>query len=82
MSRQISYQEGTPLVGPEDDPEGWKTLNPVDVIGMVFSSRHVSLCIVVRAFNSTSGFAWLTRVTAIARKTGTVFFFSAKDIGK
>ena len=41
--RQLAYREGTPLVGPEGDPEGWKVLAPVKVAGTIFDARKVEL---------------------------------------
>ncbi|OCH95904.1 hypothetical protein OBBRIDRAFT_809459 [Obba rivulosa] len=48
--RQIAYDEGSPLIGPEGDPEGWKVLPPVKITGTVFSSRQVEvLCTIAIA---------------------------------
>ncbi|KAI0787529.1 hypothetical protein C8Q74DRAFT_1252361 [Fomes fomentarius] len=41
--RQLAYREGSPLVGPQGDPEGWKILAPVKVVGVVFDTRKVEL---------------------------------------
>ncbi|RPD59528.1 hypothetical protein L227DRAFT_575968 [Lentinus tigrinus ALCF2SS1-6] len=41
--RQLAYREGSPLVGPEGDPEGWKVLPSVKVAGTVFDARKVEL---------------------------------------
>lgn len=49
--RQLAYREGTPLVGPQGDPDGWKVLPPVKVAGTVFDAREVELeCIVSPTF--------------------------------
>ncbi|KAL0954347.1 hypothetical protein HGRIS_003341 [Hohenbuehelia grisea] len=39
MLRQLAYQEGCPLPGPEVDPEGWQILPPFVARGVVFSAR-------------------------------------------
>jgi hypothetical protein len=39
--RQLAYEEGTALVGPEGDPEGWKVLAPVKFTGILFDVREV-----------------------------------------
>ena len=39
--RQLAYQQGQPLVGPEGDPDGWKTLDPVQVVGTLFKTVTV-----------------------------------------
>ncbi|KAI0636046.1 hypothetical protein C8Q77DRAFT_1101044 [Trametes polyzona] len=41
--RQLAYREGSALVGPEGDPEGWKVLPPVTVAGTIFGARQVEL---------------------------------------
>ncbi|KAI9000455.1 hypothetical protein BD414DRAFT_1082 [Trametes punicea] len=41
--RQLAYKEGTALIGPEGDPDGWKLLPPVPVVGTVFGARQVEL---------------------------------------
>ncbi|KAJ3546756.1 hypothetical protein NM688_g5477 [Phlebia brevispora] len=41
LARQLSYQEKTPLVGPEDDPEGWHRVSPVVLRGSIFNNRAV-----------------------------------------
>ncbi|KAK2460956.1 hypothetical protein APHAL10511_007426 [Amanita phalloides] len=40
--RQLAYREGTPLPGPSCDPDGWKTLQPVVVHGML-KARQVEV---------------------------------------
>jgi hypothetical protein len=39
--RQLAYQENSPLLGPDADPEGWYTLPPFSVKGMLFASRMI-----------------------------------------
>ncbi|KAH9847696.1 hypothetical protein C2E23DRAFT_847726 [Lenzites betulinus] len=41
--RQLAYREGSALVGPEGDPEGWKVLPSVTVAGTIFGARPVEL---------------------------------------
>lgn len=36
VSRQLAYQEKSPLIGPLGDPEGWHTLEPIAVRGASF----------------------------------------------
>jgi hypothetical protein len=40
--RQLTYQLGSPLLGPDGDPAGWKALEPVKVTGKLFGMRPVS----------------------------------------
>ncbi|KAH9903240.1 hypothetical protein C8Q73DRAFT_742388 [Cubamyces lactineus] len=40
-ARQLAYIENAPLVGPDGDPDGWKCLQPLRIIGSVFSTRTV-----------------------------------------
>ncbi|KAJ7761956.1 hypothetical protein DFH07DRAFT_956974 [Mycena maculata] len=39
--RQVAYKEGSGLVGPEGDPDGWKVLEPVQMKGKLFDVREV-----------------------------------------
>ncbi|KAJ7364224.1 hypothetical protein DFH08DRAFT_910474 [Mycena albidolilacea] len=39
--RQLAYQEGGDLVGPEGDPQGWKVLRPVKFKGKLFDAKEV-----------------------------------------
>ncbi|CDO77950.1 hypothetical protein BN946_scf184720.g4 [Trametes cinnabarina] len=41
--RQLAYREGSGLVGPDGDPDGWKVLTPVTVMGTIFGARQVEL---------------------------------------
>ncbi|KAL7279290.1 hypothetical protein ACG7TL_007131 [Trametes sanguinea] len=41
--RQLAYREGSALIGPEGDPDGWKVLSPVSVAGAIFGARQVEL---------------------------------------
>ncbi|KAF8905074.1 hypothetical protein CPB84DRAFT_1894808 [Gymnopilus junonius] len=40
LLRQIAYQQFLPLPGPFSDPEGWKTLRPVSVRGVMFNAQR------------------------------------------
>ena len=46
--------EGTPLVGPDEDRDGWETLPAVHVRGTIFSSRKIgavcTVCLVHDSF--------------------------------
>lgn len=54
MLRQLAYMEGTPLVGPDEDRDGWETLPAVHVRGTIFSSRKIgavcTVCLVHDSF--------------------------------
>ncbi|THH08878.1 hypothetical protein EW145_g2410 [Phellinidium pouzarii] len=39
--RRLAYSDGSPLIGPEGDPEGWKNLPPVKVAGTLFDAKTV-----------------------------------------
>ncbi|KAK0193943.1 hypothetical protein F5146DRAFT_1033401 [Armillaria mellea] len=41
--RQASYAQNLPLVGPDADPEGWRTYDPVAIRGVMFKSRPVQV---------------------------------------
>ncbi|KAK0223391.1 hypothetical protein IW262DRAFT_1269466 [Armillaria fumosa] len=41
--RQASYAQNLPLVGPDADPEGWRTHDPVVVRGVMFKTRPVQV---------------------------------------
>ncbi|KAI0326428.1 hypothetical protein GY45DRAFT_1285553 [Cubamyces sp. BRFM 1775] len=41
--RQLAYREGSALIGPEGDPDGWKVLPSVTVAGTIFGARQVEL---------------------------------------
>ncbi|KAF9041999.1 hypothetical protein BDZ89DRAFT_1128688 [Hymenopellis radicata] len=41
--RRLAYQENSPLLGPEADPEGWQLLPPCSVNGTLFSNRQVNV---------------------------------------
>ena len=43
LLRQLAYQEVSPLVGPESDPDGWKTLNPFIFRGVLPRDRAVGI---------------------------------------
>lgn len=41
--RQLSYQEFSPVLGPDIDPEGWTTLPPVKIQGKLFNNRNIEV---------------------------------------
>ncbi|KAH7925635.1 hypothetical protein BV22DRAFT_421338 [Leucogyrophana mollusca] len=43
LLRQISYQEHSPLLGPDLDPDGWHTLPAVNAAGRIFNVRDVEV---------------------------------------
>ncbi|KAH7925634.1 hypothetical protein BV22DRAFT_1128866 [Leucogyrophana mollusca] len=43
LLRQISYQEHSPLLGPDQDPDGWHTLPAVGTAGRIFNDRNVEV---------------------------------------
>lgn len=47
LARQLAYQENSPLVGPEGDPEGWHNLPAIEVRGRIFSDRSISASVTV-----------------------------------
>lgn len=44
----LAYEEGTPQLGPEADPEGWKVFAPVTVHGTLFNTRPAEVQYTVR----------------------------------
>ncbi|THH15562.1 hypothetical protein EW146_g4934 [Bondarzewia mesenterica] len=43
--RALAYRQGTALIAPHGDPEGWKVLPEVETNGNLFGSRPVSLAV-------------------------------------
>ncbi|KAF8896107.1 hypothetical protein BD779DRAFT_1724469, partial [Infundibulicybe gibba] len=41
--RQAAYRSGTPLVGPKEDPEGWKVYPVMSFAGTLFGARDIVL---------------------------------------
>ncbi|TDL25703.1 hypothetical protein BD410DRAFT_604749 [Rickenella mellea] len=41
MLRQLAYQNGSPIVGPEGDPKGWTVSQPIPIKGTLFGKRPV-----------------------------------------
>ncbi|KAH8117915.1 hypothetical protein DFH11DRAFT_1571413 [Phellopilus nigrolimitatus] len=41
--RRLAYSDGSPLIGPEADPEGWHVLPPVKVTGTLFDAKSVEV---------------------------------------
>ncbi|KAJ7795866.1 hypothetical protein B0H14DRAFT_95669 [Mycena olivaceomarginata] len=52
--RQLAYQENSPLFGPETDPDGWYTLEPISVKGTLFSARTVEVRVTLSLANPLS----------------------------
>lgn len=51
--RTIAYREGTPLIGPMNDPEGWKVLDVIEVKGSLYASKAVSVRCTVSGLKSS-----------------------------
>ncbi|KAJ7244114.1 hypothetical protein C8J57DRAFT_1141905, partial [Mycena rebaudengoi] len=43
MLRQLAYQENSPLLGPDADPEGWQSLPSFSITGLLFSVLAVDV---------------------------------------
>ncbi len=41
LARQLSYQEKSPLIGPDGDPDGWYRITPVSLRGSIFNNRAI-----------------------------------------
>ena len=41
--RRLAYSEGSPLLGPDADPEGWKVLPAVTIAGTLFEAKSVEV---------------------------------------
>ena len=41
MLREAAYEEGSVLIGPEGDPDGWQTLSPLKITGKLFDVKSV-----------------------------------------
>ncbi|KAK0500298.1 hypothetical protein EDD18DRAFT_1149347 [Armillaria luteobubalina] len=39
--RQLALREGSPLLGPNIDPEGWQTSEPIKISGVLFNTKRV-----------------------------------------
>lgn len=53
--RQLAYSMGSPLLGVEADPAGWKSLEPYTVEGTIFKKRFTEVVCTVcllRPFNN------------------------------
>ena len=65
--RRSAYQSETPIPGPHQDPEGWKTLPPILINGTVFSHRSVQIkCTVSPALLLRPTFLLITLQLSIA----------------
>ncbi|KAI0789899.1 hypothetical protein C8Q75DRAFT_806557 [Abortiporus biennis] len=49
--RQVAYQEGSPILGPEIDPDGWKVLPPITLSGTLFTTKKVTVEITLAISN-------------------------------
>ncbi|EKM55932.1 uncharacterized protein PHACADRAFT_184666 [Phanerochaete carnosa HHB-10118-sp] len=54
IARQLAYQEQSPLMGPDGDPEGWRTSPPVVVRGTAFNTRKVEIVYTLSLANPLS----------------------------
>lgn len=43
IARQLAYQERSPLIGPDGDPDGWHTLPVVTLKGTVYNTRPAEI---------------------------------------
>ncbi|PFH53152.1 hypothetical protein AMATHDRAFT_55616 [Amanita thiersii Skay4041] len=79
VPRQLAYQQGTPLPGPLDDPEGWKILRPVSARGIMFKSRKVEVrCTfsLAKPLSYTRGSVLPCRITLEGNDVATLDAFS------
>ncbi|KAF7977287.1 hypothetical protein HWV62_4249 [Athelia sp. TMB] len=42
-ARRLAYETDSPIKGPDADPAGWKTFEPVKIDGIIFSNRDVHI---------------------------------------
>lgn len=63
IMRQLAYLQNAPVVGPEDDPDGWKTLEPIAVEGTVFKTLKTSASCRVWFFSDANPARWLMILT-------------------
>lgn len=54
-ARQLAYERGTALVGPEADPAGWKTLEPVTLEGTLNKTTVAKIILKVCTHISSCG---------------------------
>ncbi|KAK0223390.1 hypothetical protein IW262DRAFT_1366409 [Armillaria fumosa] len=47
LLRQLAYQENSPLLGPDADPDGWQRVSSFTVKGTVFKDREIQVNCVV-----------------------------------
>lgn len=51
LLRQLAYQENSPLLGPDADPDGWQRVSSFTVKGTVFKDREVQVnCVVCELY--------------------------------
>ena len=46
--RQLAYQQDASIIGPDGDPDGWKTYEPVKMEGVLFKKISVEAFCTVR----------------------------------
>lgn len=46
--RQLAYNDGSALLGPDGDPDGWQVLPPVRITGTIFNTRETQIFCTVR----------------------------------
>lgn len=69
LLRQLAYQENTPLLGPEVDPEGWKSV-PFHIRGTIFNTRRVEAdCTVGHLINISERRTNRPHFIALTRRT-------------
>ena len=64
--RQLAYYQGSPIPGPENDPDGWKILDPFIMSGSILNHRQVEVTWKVCECHSAIVY-FLTRRPLIAR---------------
>lgn len=45
-----AYREGAHLFGPEIDPDGWEIFSGIELRGILFHSRPITVTVTVRGF--------------------------------
>ncbi len=48
--RRLAYAQGTPLIGPTGDPDGWHSSEAIRMKGLVFNTRPLHMDCQVCAF--------------------------------
>ncbi|KAJ3490872.1 hypothetical protein NLI96_g1134 [Meripilus lineatus] len=55
IMRQISYMEQRPLIGPDEDSDGWKSLPAVNIYGKAFSVQLVEVTVTLLSILKYTG---------------------------